>query len=74
MPRDLEGEDETILCEICVERQYADPDVATTQEQDEYGNELWVCEKHAEELASCKPERAADEWYDREHKSGDFDA
>lgn len=67
----MSGGDPVRLCEICVEREYADPDAATTQEQDEFGNELWVCETHAEELASCKPERAADIWYGDYHKSGE---
>jgi hypothetical protein len=57
-------DDDIMLCEICVEREYASPDPATTQEQDEHGNTLWVCETHAEELAACKPERAADQHYD----------
>lgn len=66
-----EPAEEVMLCEICVERCYADLSPATTQESDEHGNKLWVCETHAEELASCKPERAADQHYDDNHKSGD---
>lgn len=51
-------------CEFCDKQ-------ATTTESDELGNDCRVCDDHAEMLAAKKPERAADQWYDDNHKSGE---
>jgi hypothetical protein len=54
------------LCELCDNGK-----LATTIQSDELGNDLHVCDDHAEQLAARTPERQADEWYDQTHKSGD---
>lgn len=53
------------LCELC-----PDGTLATTTESDELGNDLHVCDNHAEQLAARKPERRADEQYDQNHRAG----